>query len=111
MAEKSSKSAAAKEAEASKPETVTQLKNRLRNEAEREVLTRHRDEVIEITGAKYAEHGLEYVRRLTDEEKAEKEILDLLQKHPELRGTIAAKLSPVQTVEVDGFGTTPINVP
>lgn len=70
---------------AQKKETVQQLKNRLRNEAEREVLNENKQAVVAKTEAKYKEHGLEYVRRLTDEEKAQKEIEEHLQKYPQLR--------------------------
>lgn len=65
--------------------TVQQLKNKLRNEAEREVLDAHRPEVISRTAAKYKDHNLEYVRRLTDEEKAAKQIEELYAKFPQLR--------------------------
>jgi hypothetical protein len=75
-----------------KGESIQQLKNRLRNEAEREVLNNHKDEVIKITAAKYAEHNLEYVRRLTDEEKAQKAIEDYLAQYPELRQKLAPAL-------------------
>jgi hypothetical protein len=70
--------------------TVQQLKNKLRNEAEREVLDTHKDEVVTITQAKYDEHGLKYVRRLTDKEKAAKLIADNLNEFPELREMFAA---------------------
>jgi hypothetical protein len=76
-----------------KQETVQQLKNRLRNEAEREVLNNHKDEVIKITAAKYDEHGLDYVRRLSDEEKAAKAIEEYYRQFPNLR--------PVTTVQAD----------
>lgn len=66
-------------------ETVQQKKNRLRNEAEREVLNNHRDELNTITEAKFKAVGLPYTRRLTDREKAAKKIEDLLNEHPELR--------------------------
>lgn len=79
-------------APAGKKETVQQLKNRLRNEAEREVLNRHKDEVVTITQAKYDEHGLKYVRRLSDEEKAAKVIEDLYEKFPQLRPTPETKV-------------------
>lgn len=72
-------------AKAPKKETVQQLKNRLRNEAEREVLNTHKDEVIKITAAKYEQHNLEYVRRLSDEEKAAKAIEEHLAQFPNLR--------------------------
>lgn len=65
--------------------TIQQLKNKLRNEAEREVLDAHKDEVHRITGAKYQAHGLEYVRRLSEEEKAAKLIEELHAKFPNLR--------------------------
>lgn len=71
--------------EAVTEETVQQKKNRLRNEAEREVLNKHRDELNTITEAKFVEQGLNYTRRLTDREKAAKKIEDLLNEHPELR--------------------------
>ena len=73
--------------------TIQQLKNKLRNEAEREVLDKHKDEVVTITAAKYKAHNLEYVRRLTDAEKAEKAIEEHLAAHPELRDRLAAKLA------------------
>lgn len=81
-----------------KKETVQQLKNRLRNEAEREVLNRHKDEVVAITQAKYDEHGLEYVRRLSEEEKAAKQIEDLYEKFPQLR---PAAEEPAEEVAID----------
>jgi hypothetical protein len=65
--------------------TIQQLKNKLRNEAEREVLDKHKSEVVTITAAKYKEHGLEYVRRLSDKEKAAKQIEELYAQYPELR--------------------------
>lgn len=71
-------------------ETVQQKKNRLRNEAEREVLNNHRDELNAITEAKFVEQGLNYTRRLTEKEKAKKKIEDLLNEHPELREEYAA---------------------
>lgn len=77
-------------------ETVQQLKNRLRNEAEREVLNDHKDEVIDKTAAKYKEHNLEYVRRLTDEEKAAKEVADNFEKYPALREQMLRELAKQQ---------------
>ncbi len=65
--------------------TVQQLKNKLRNEAEREVLDTHKPEVIAITEAKYKDLNLTYVRRLTDEEKAAKAIEEYFVKFPKLR--------------------------
>lgn len=67
-------------------ETLQQLKNRLRNEAEREVVNNHRDEYHQIAEAKFKEHGIEFTRRLTDEEKAAEKIREMLRQFPELRG-------------------------
>lgn len=83
-----------------KKETVQQLKNRLRNEAEREVLDAHKAEVIERTQAKYTEHGLKYVRRLTDEEKAAKAIAENLAKYPNLRSQFIATDPKAEVVQV-----------
>lgn len=83
-----------------KKETVQQLKNRLRNEAEREVLDAHKAEVIERTQAKYTEHGLKYVRRLSDEEKAAKAIAENLAKYPNLRNQFIATDPKAEVVQV-----------
>lgn len=92
-----------------KKETVQQLKNRLRNEAEREVLDNHKKEVIERTKAKYDAHGLKYVRRLTDEEKAAKAIEENLKKYPNLRSQFIATdpEADVVTVQSGGFNDVP----
>lgn len=79
----------AEEAPAPK-ETEQQMKNRLRNEAEREVLNNHRDEFYKVAERKFTENGLEFTRRLTDEEKAKKKLEDLLAEHPGLRAELAA---------------------
>src|SRR5690242_15327115 len=71
--------------------TVQQLKNKLRGQAERAVLDKYKKEVISHTEALYKEHNLEYVRRLSDEEKAEQEVARLLALHPNLRSTFTAK--------------------
>lgn len=104
---RAARGAAANKAEAPaekapKKETVQQLKNRLRNEAEREVLDAHKPEVIEKTEAKYTAHGLKYVRRLTDEEKAAKEIADNLNKYPNLRALFAGVAQDVVYADVEG---------
>ncbi|QWY82809.1 hypothetical protein PP641_gp069 [Arthrobacter phage SilentRX] len=99
-------------------ETIQQLKNRLRGEAEREVLNNHKDEFHEIATAKFAEVGLEFVRRLTDEEKAAKQIEELYEKYPNLRPTtvVTADTSliasggwsaPAAAGQTDEFGTEP----
>lgn len=74
-------------------ETLQQKKNRLRNEAEREVLNNHRDEYHEIATAKFAAEGLEFSRRLSDEEKAAKKMEDLMEQYPELRKKFAAEVT------------------
>lgn len=86
-----------------KKETVQQLKNRLRNEAEREVLNKHKDEVVTITQAKYDEHGLEYVRRLTEEEKAAKQIEDLYEKFPQLRPVVEEPAEEGEVLAPQGY--------
>lgn len=82
--------------------TVQQLKNKLRNEAERETLDNHRPEVIARTAEKYKAHNLEYVRRLTDEEKAQKQIEELYEKFPQLRPATPA---PVEAVPGGALAT------
>ena len=72
-------------------ETVQQKKNRLRNEAEREVLNKHRNELNAITEAKFVEQGLNYTRRLTDSEKAAKKVEEYFNQFPELREQFAAQ--------------------
>jgi hypothetical protein len=72
-------------------ENLQQRKNRLRNEAEREVLNKHRDELNQITEAKFVEQGLPYTRRLTEREKAQKKIEEVLNEHPELREVYSAQ--------------------
>jgi hypothetical protein len=71
-------------------ETVQQKKNRLRNEAEREVLNNHRDELNALTEAKFVEQGLKYTRRLTDSEKAARKVEEYFNQFPELRAQFAA---------------------
>ena len=66
-------------------ETVQQTKNRLRNEAERRVLDRHKNEFYKEAERLYEENGFEFKRRLTDQEKAQQQIEKLLKENPELR--------------------------
>ena len=75
--------------EATKDETESQKRNRLRNEAERTIINRHRDEFNEEATRLFAENGLVFHRRLTDEERAAKEIADKLNQFPELRAMFA----------------------
>lgn len=60
------------------------LRNRLYTEAMSTLRSRHEDEFTQIVEAKYAEHGLTYHRRLNEEQKAERQIRDLIAKHPGL---------------------------
>jgi hypothetical protein len=80
--------------------TIQQLKNKLRNEAEREVLDAHKDEVVTITAAKYKKHGLKYVRRLSEAEKAQKTIEDLYAQFPQLRPQVLQQQAQEQDREV-----------
>jgi hypothetical protein len=86
--------------------TIQQLKNKLRNEAEREVLDTHKAEVVTITAAKYKEHNLEYVRRLTEEEKAAEQIEKLYAQFPHLRPQVEqqqAQAEEIPDAVVDGL--------
>lgn len=76
--------------EAGTGETVQQKKNRLRNEAEREIVNRHRDELNKLTEAKFVEQGLKYTRRLSDSEKAAKKVEEYFNQFPELREQFAS---------------------
>lgn len=95
----SNRSAAAKKVEepAVEKETEQQLKNRLRNEAEREVLNNHKDEFHTIAEAKFTAHNLVFVRRKTEQEKAAEKIADLMNQFPELR----EQFTPSTPVEAD----------
>lgn len=79
-----------------KKETAQQAKNRLRNEAERIVLDRHKPEFYKVAEELYAKNGFEFKRRLSDEEKAEQAIEKMLRENPSLR----EKYAPT-TVVVD----------
>lgn len=72
-----------------KKETEAQKRNRLRNEAEREVLKNHKSEFVEIATRLFAENGLTFTRRLTEKEKAAQAIADQLNQFPELRALFA----------------------
>ena len=63
---------------------LTRLKAQLRAQAERAVIQRHQDEYHEEAEKLFAENGLEFSRRLSPKEKAEKELRELLAAHPEL---------------------------
>lgn len=91
-AEKAAPKAAAKP----KKESAQQAKNRLRNEAERIVLDRHKPEFYKVAEELYEKNGFEFKRRLTEEEKAEQAIEKMLRENPALR----EKYAPT-TVVVD----------
>lgn len=76
---------AAAPAEAPEGESVQQAKNRLRNEAERIILDRYKAEFYKEAERLYAENGYEFKRRLTEQEKAQQKIEELLAQNPELR--------------------------
>jgi hypothetical protein len=80
-------------------ETEQQKKNRLRNEAEREVLNAHRDELNTITEAKFRANNLVYTRRLTDSEKAARKVEEYFNQFPELRRRFAAPITGDFTAE------------
>lgn len=71
-------------AETSDTQPTQALRNKLYTEAQAELRERHEEEFISLISARYAEHGLQYRRRLSDEQKAEKQIRDLLAAHPGL---------------------------
>lgn len=71
--------------EASGTESVQKKKNRLRNEAEREVLDAHKDEFYAIADRKFRDAGLKFERRLSEKEKAAKKMQALLLEYPDLR--------------------------
>lgn len=94
------KATKAAQAKAAPKESEQQIKNRLRNEAEREVLNNHRDEFYRIAEKKFKDAGLVFARRLTDAEKAQQKIEELLKEHPELRSQFTA-LASVQDEAVN----------
>lgn len=63
---------------------LAKLKSRLRAQAERSVIENHRDEYNAEAERLFAEHGLEFSRRLTESEKAKRQMDELLKKFPEL---------------------------
>lgn len=96
--------------EEDKKESISQKRNRLRNEAERIIINKYRDEFNKVAENLFAENGLTFHRRLTDEEKAAKEIADRLNQFPELRNLFAqvglaqaaASGAKVQEADVEG---------
>jgi len=85
-------------AEAPKQETESQKRNRLRNEAERVIINRHKAEFEDVATALFAENGLKFNKRMTEEQKAKAKVDELIAKHPELREQLLASLLPAQAV-------------
>jgi len=77
-------------------ETDSQKRNRLRNEAERHILNLHKDEFDDYAEELFAKNGLVFNRRLSEAQKAQKKIQDLIALHPELADTLRAQLAPAQ---------------
>lgn len=75
------------------PETDAQKRNRLRNEAERHILNLHKDEFDDYAEALFSKNGLTFNRRLSDAQKAEKKINDLIAQHPELEAVLRAQFA------------------
>lgn len=75
-------------------ETDSQKRNRLRNEAERHILNLHKEEFDDYAEALFAKNGLTFNRRLSEAQKAEKKINDLIAEHPELEAMLRAKFEP-----------------
>jgi hypothetical protein len=71
-----------------KVETEQQVKGRLRNAAERFVLNNHRDEYYAKLEELHEAEGVEYKRILTQEEKDEKALKELLERNPNLKAKI-----------------------
>lgn len=97
-----------------KPETTEPTRNGLRNQAERIVLDRHRDEYHEEAARLFAERGWEYTRRATPEEQAakkeavqkakdEEKLRKLLEASPHLRERLAAVIP--NNIATNGEGT------
>lgn len=70
-------------------ESPAQIRNRLRNQAERIVLDRHRDEFHQEATKLFEANGLEFKHRLTETERAQAKIEALLRENPELRERFA----------------------
>lgn len=69
---------------------LTKLKGQLRAQAERTVVQNHQEEYHAEAERLFAEHGLEFTRRLTAEEKAKKDLDAILKAHPGLASQVQA---------------------
>lgn len=83
------------------PETDSQKRNRLRNEAERHILNLHKDEFDDYAEALFAKNGLTFNRRLSEAQKAEKKINDLIAQHPELEAVLRAQFAAPAPTDAD----------
>jgi hypothetical protein len=72
----------------------SQLKAHLRNKAERFILDKYKTEYHDKLGELYAERKLEYKRVLSPEEKEEKELMELLERRPDLKAKIVQENAP-----------------
>lgn len=88
---------------------LTRLKAQLRAQAERTVIQRHQDEYHEEAEKLFAENGLEFTRRLSPKEKAEKEMKELLAKHPELAAKFPQAVPESVKEEGDPHSDNPIH--
>lgn len=88
-------------AQTPKQETENDLKARLRRQAERKVVKDHPSELHAEIGRLFEENGLTYEPPLTAEEKAAKQIEELLEANPGLRNKYAG-LGPVAGAVANG---------
>lgn len=103
-ARNTSKTTAPAPTEDDEAKRVHALKNKLRNEADREVLTKYKTERDEIAQRKFKENGLEYTRRLTPSELAAKKVEDLIAENPELEAQLRARFAPADANEAPEQG-------
>lgn len=75
--------------------TEEQVKNALYSSALQEIRNRHSDEFVDLLVDSYAEYGLVYKPRLTEEQKAEQQVRALFAANPAL----AAKFAEVTDEE------------
>ncbi len=65
--------------------TETQVRAKLRSQAEQELINKHRPEFNQIAERLFKAAGLEFRRKLTPTERAAERIRKELEAHPELR--------------------------
>lgn len=92
-AKKTETTEAATEApEAVKVESRQTKRNRLRGQAERHIIEQHRKEYEDYAEKLFAANGETFQRRLSDEEKAEKQLKELLEANPGLAARFGVPL-------------------